>query len=317
MISLIVPIYNKAKFLPETLNAIAKQSFRDFELLLVDDGSIDDSVAVAETVLKKSDLTYQILRKENGGQSSARNYGLDRARGDYVLYLDSDDVISPDFLERLSSSFHETVDFVFCGFCYVKAQTVPQDDDHERYLYTRDELIWHFLKRDISFVVPSMLFRKSFLLEHELRFREGIRYSEDQLFIWEVLFKAAQAVYLPAKLYGYCLRESSIMTGSPYERIMDGFRVYASFCEELKEKYANHHKEIAMILPRWELGTLYTAANLLDYEQYKKIYETMDGRSIFRRLKGINEPKAYLLAAVCSLSPGLLYALCRRLDLNG
>ena len=72
-----------------------------------------------------------------------------------------------------------------------------------------------------------------------------------------------------------------------------------------------------MILPRWELGTLYTSANLLDYPDYKKIYQMMDGRSVLKRVMGIKEIKAYLLATVCSMSPRFLYELCKRMNLNG
>ncbi|MBQ6334395.1 MAG: glycosyltransferase family 2 protein [Erysipelotrichaceae bacterium] len=317
MITVIVAVYNVERYIRNCLESILKQSFRDFELLLVDDGSTDAGIDTALEVLEKCDISWRILEKQNGGQSSARNFGLRQAKGDYVVFIDSDDVIHEDFLKRLMEHMNEDIDFTFCGFSYVKSPVAPVDDDPNFVLYDKDALIDAFLKRTISFVVPSMLFRKEFLLENELLFREDIRFSEDQLFIWEVLFKSHQAVYLPAKLYGYYLRESSIMTGSAYERIVTGHEVFKAFCEELENKYPEYEKKIALILPRWQLGTLYTAASLLDYKDYKQIYQMMEGRSLFKRVAGIGEKKAYALAAVSSFSVAALYKLCKRMDLNG
>lgn len=317
MISVIVPLYNVEKYILNCLRSISDQTYRDFELILVDDGSKDDSASVAEKYLKTCDLNYKVLKKENGGQSSARNYGLKEAKGEYVIFLDSDDVVSPHFLERLLEHFDEKTNLSFCSYQYVKSQTPPDEEKREKVIFEKKELIEGFLKRTIAFVVPSMLFRKSFLLENDLWFRENIRYSEDQPFIWEAFFKADRAIYHPERLYGYYLRESSIMTGSPYDRITKGLNVFSRFCDELREKYPEYSREISMILPRWELGTLYTSANLLDYPDYKKIYQMMDGRSVLKRVMGIKEIKAYLLAGVCSLSPRFLYELCKRMNLNG
>ena len=317
MISVIIPVYNTGKYIDKTLECLDRQSFKDFELLLVDDGSTDNSIEVAETFLEGKDIDYKILKKENGGQSSARNHGLRSARGEYIVFLDSDDVISDDFLERLYDAFDEQTDFTFCAFQYVKQQCPPDDDSEKIDVFDKEELIERFLKRTIAFVVPSMMLRKSFLLDNDLFFREEIRYSEDQLFIWEAIFKAEKSIYLERKMYGYYLREKSIMTASPFDKICKGFEVYSSFCDELKDKYPEYQGYIEKILPRWELGTLYTSVNLLEYSDYKKIYELMDGRSILKRISGIGELKAYLLAMISALSCRLLYSLCKRMDLNG
>lgn len=317
MISVIVPVYNVEKYIKECLKSISEQTFRDFELILVDDGSSDTSVNVAREYLENKDFKWKIIEKENGGQSSSRNEGLKQAEGEYVIFIDSDDVVSKDFLSSLYENISDDCDLSFCNFQYVKTQDPPEDDLKDVHYLDRNEFIDSFLKRTIGFVVPSMMFKRSFLLDNDLFFREKIRYSEDQLFIWEVIFKTKKAAYLPRKMYGYYLRGQSIMTGSPYEKIVNGFHVYKDFCDELKSEYPEYEKQISMILPRWELGTLYTSANLMNYEEYEKIYEMMDGKSVLSRVRGIGELKAYLLAFVSSVSPRLLYALCSRMDLNG
>ncbi len=317
MISVIVPLYNAGSYVRRCLECIQAQTCRDFELIVVDDGSTDDSVKIAEDFLKDSGLDHRIIRKENGGQSSSRNAGLRIAQGEHVVFIDSDDVVSPDFLSSLEERMEEGVDFTFCDYKYVKTQDPPVDAEEASFVLSKDEMIDAFLKRTVGFVVPSMLFRRDFLLENDLFFREEIRYSEDQLFIWECVFAMNRAVCLKKKMYGYYLRGQSIMTGSAYERIVKGYEVYADFCQELNERHPSYERQIAMILPRWDLGTLYTSASLMDYEDYEKIYRMMDGRKLFGKIRDIGEPKACLLAAVAALSPRLLYGLCRRMDLNG
>lgn len=317
MISVVVSIYNVEKYLKRCLESILQQSFKDYELILVDDGSKDESLKVAQNVLAGSGADYRIVKKENGGQSSARNTGLKEAKGEYIVFIDSDDVISSDFLSLLYRAFEPGMDFTFCGFKYVKTQDPPEDHDEGKMELSKDELIDVFLKRTIDFVVPSMMFRRNFLLDNHLFFREEIRYSEDQLFIWEAIFSSKKAVYLNRKMYGYYSRPQSIMTGSPYQKIVSGFRVYSDFCKELEERYPENIDKIRMILPRWELGTLYSSASLMDYEEYHELYKMMEGRTILKKVIGIGEIKAYLLALVSSISPRLLYALCKRMDLNG
>ena len=318
MISLIVPVYNVEKYIENTLASILTQNEKDFELLLVNDGSKDDSVNVISSYLEGKDLKWRLIEKENGGQSSARNLGLKEASGDYVVFLDSDDVITDHFLSDLKKAIEENdVDFSFCDFEYVKKQIPPVTERGETCLYDRDELLHHFLLRTISFVVPSMMFKRQFLIDQGIVFCEEIRFSEDQLFIWDAFFRAEKAAYLKEKMYGYYLRGQSIMTASPYDRIVNGYRVFSSFAEKWKKQFPDREKLIGMILPRWALGTLYTAANLVSYDEFKSLYQIMEGRDILRRIKGIGERNAILLATVARISPYLLYRLCRKLDLNG
>ena len=154
-------------------------------------------------------------------------------------------------------------------------------------------------------------------MENNLFFDEKIRFSEDQPFIWNVILHSGRSVYLYRKMYGYYLRDDSIMTGSSYEKIIASYREFKEVITKIFSGYPEYDNVRELILPRWELGALYTSARIVDYEQYRKIYEEMDGRSILSRIRGIGEIKAYLLAGVCSISLKLLYKLCRRMDLNG
>ena len=317
MISVIIPVYNVEKYIVGCLKSVLNQDLQDFELILVDDGSSDRSVNTAEEYLKDKGVEYTLITKENGGQGSSRNAGLKLAKGDFITFIDSDDAIAKDFLSSLYKEFDEKTDFTFCNFQYVKSQEGPIDDNDEKKIFDKETLLDAFLKRTVNIAVPSMMFRKSFLLDNDLYFDEKIRFSEDQLFIWNVILHSEKTVYLYRKLYGYYLRENSTMTGSSSDKVINSYRQYKEAIKSYFSAYPEYENIEEMILPRWELGTLYTSARMCKYDDFKKIYDEMDGKTIFRRVFGIGEIKAYLLAAVCSTSPKLLYNLCRRMDLNG
>lgn len=318
MISVIVPVYNVEKYIVKCLESIVNQSYKDFELLLVNDGSTDNSIELINDYLKDYNINWKLINKDNGGQSSARNLGLKESKGDYVLFMDSDDVVSTDFLDILYSLIIDNnADFSFCNFRYVKKQELKNDEDGTNRIFNRKELLKTFLKREINFVIPSMLFRKDFLIKNNIVFNEDIRFSEDQMYIWDVIFKSNISIYSAKVMYGYYLREKSIMTASPYERIVKADQVFSQFCNELEIEYKEYKNTIKYILPRWELGTLYTSAKLVDYEEYSNLYKLMNGKKMLKRIKGIKEIKSYLLALVCSTSCSLLYSFCRKLDLNG
>lgn len=317
MISVIVPLYNVEKYIIKCLESIVNQSYKDFELIIVDDGSKDKSVEVSKKYLEDKNIIYHIFEKDNGGQSSSRNFGVTKANGEYICFIDSDDVVTVDFLERLHKGVIENdVDFSFCNFKFVKQQSIEIDNNDEQFLYERKDLLNMFLKRKKIFLVVSMLFKKDFLISNQITFDESINYSEDQMYIWDVLFSCERAVYLDAKMYGYYVREKSIMTSSGFERIKNAHERYKEFVVNLKNKYPDNKKTIDIILPRWQLGTLYTAANILSRNEFDSLYNLMDGKTILKRIMGINEIKAILLAGVSSVSSGFLYRFCKRLNLN-
>lgn len=316
MISVIIPVYNVGKYIEKTLESVVNQDYKDFELLLVNDGSTDNSVDVASTYLSKKNINWRIINKDNGGQSSARNMGLDKANGDYVVFLDSDDVVSEKFLSSLYKEMKEDVDFTFCNYEYVKNQIPPIDNKDLVHCFNQDELLEVFLKRKINFVLPSMMFKRDFLVTNNLYLNENIKFSEDQMFIWDVIFKANKSVYLYSKMYGYYLREKSIMTSSPYNKIQKGFEEYCEFIKRLKQNYKNKLDIIKYILPRWELGTLYSSAKLLNKKEYINLYNKFDGKNILNEIKGMNDRNSSILAFIAWLSPSLLYFLCRKVNLS-
>ena len=186
MVSIIVPCYNQAQFLAETLDSVLAQTHENWECIIVNDGSTDNTEFVAKEYCDR-DQRFVYLKKENGGLSSARNAGLDVAKGEYVQFLDSDDILLPNKFECQIQNLKELLsDFSVCSYLlFSDNQQVTFDQCHAlrgEYELTHDGLLYNWNK---TFVFPPIcyLIRLDFLRKNKIRFDEKLKASEDWTFV--------------------------------------------------------------------------------------------------------------------------------------
>lgn len=213
--SIIIPIYNVAKYLPKCLDSVLGQSFTDFEVICVNDGSSDDSLSVLEQYAAR-DARIKVISQANGGLSAARNTGSNHSQGDYVFFLDSDDWIEPEALKILSEKLSDEDMVCFSGRRYIEAENKYEEPDKmelESDISGWDYYQKHALEsRKFAFVcVVLRLYRRQFLQENDLKFTEGI-YHEDNMFTPVVCYYAKKVKVIPDCLYDYRVRRDSIMT---------------------------------------------------------------------------------------------------------
>lgn len=210
LISVIVPVYNVEKYLPACLDSLLAQTYPDFELLCINDGSPDGSQAILEQYAQK-DSRVRVFCKENGGVSAARNFGLEQARGTYISFMDADDLVVPQYLERLLEEIkRKDAELMVCGFRSVsdpkmeQAQKEPVEKE-EPLRCTLDT--YQYGGRGSCSQCIHVLYRRELL--EALRFREDLYIGEDTLFFLQAFLRAGWFVYLPEKLYLYRVREDS------------------------------------------------------------------------------------------------------------
>lgn len=212
LISVIVPVYNVEAFLRPCADSLLNQSYKNLEILLVDDGSTDGSPSICDEYAAK-DPRVRVIHKENGGLSSARNAGMDAANGVYIAFLDSDDGISPRFIELLLAA---DADVAQCGFSRFSTLDTQA---RFRSCSPRDmALQMHADASGACTVVWNKLYRRSVL--EGLRFPEG-KQHEDEFFTWRALWQANSCAVTDAALYYYRPRAGSIMAGGFSERSLD------------------------------------------------------------------------------------------------
>ena len=309
-ISVVIPVYKVEAYITHTMQSLENQTLRDFEIILVDDGSPDQSIAVAKAALENSDLTYHILTQENGGQGIARNTGVAAAKGEWIFFLDSDDVIQPETLENLLklTEAYPAADIVYTGYQYVHEDVFCKGPETESTVtvFNREEMLRGFLLRQKVVLVPGTLYRKAFLENNNIR-HVGIRWSEDQLFMWNVLSHVNQAVYTSEVLYNYFRHPGSTMSDTPADRIVDAYAVWKetvpNLGNEMTKKYA---------LSRWVLGCIREYAMRSPWQEWKELANSLDVKEHIRILRTFPHKKVQMLA-IFGGNLKLLYWMLRKI----
>ena len=245
-ISVIIPAYNAADYLPRAVGSVLMQEFEDFEVIIVNDGSTDGTAAVCDE-LAEHDIRVRVIHKENGGVSSARNIGLDAACGEFVMFVDADDAIRDRSLENMYSV---NSDFVLAGF-----EKVVDGRIQEKYTpslsasYSGTEEICLFFDKVLparnTYILNSAcfkLFRRSILLDNGIRFVEGLSFAEDKIFVMSFLQCVQRVSTVPLIVYSYFLRSGSLSSDMKSEvhaqqvfRLLD---VYAPVLKGLEDRFS-------------------------------------------------------------------------------
>ena len=214
MVSIVVPIYNAENYLRRCVDSILNQEYTDFELLLVNDGSTDASGDICEEY-GDQDPRVIVIQKENTGVSDSRNRALDRARGKYLQFLDSDDWITPDATRLFVRAAEEYgCDMVISDFYRVVGERLSTKGDiEEEGVLTREEFAAHMMENPADFyygVLWNKLYRRDIVEEHKLRMDTDISWCEDFMFNLEYIRYAKVFYALHAPIYYYVKRKGSL-----------------------------------------------------------------------------------------------------------
>lgn len=230
-LSIIIPIYNSAQYLARCLESLLVIKCEECEILCINDGSTDNSLDVLNNY-QKLDKRIKIFSKQNGGVSSARNYGLDQAKGEYIMFVDSDDIIENNYVSELME-YTDKYDIIKTGY---KNDTIPITWFSKEQEITMQDF-FYYIKKDNRFnVVFAQLIKRSILTN--IRFKEDISYGEDLLFNYECYSNASSIGAIPK--YGYVMttdNTNSITRVMHFDkvkrRIDDTFYVFNFFPTDL------------------------------------------------------------------------------------
>ena len=209
LVSIIMPVYNCERFLSESIESVISQSFKNWELLIVDDGSKDSAPQIIDEYAKKYPQKVKAFHKENGGEFTTRNYGLERATGEYVTFVDTDDYVEPDWAEKLYNAAKENdADMAVCGFERIDLKTNKVvGRDMTKQGYTVKEIT---PKDDFMVFVNPAPWNKIYKREKvkDLRFLP-FRGFNDAMFLTSAFIRINKIAFVPDILYHYYLRSDS------------------------------------------------------------------------------------------------------------
>ena len=250
LISIIVAIYNVEEFLPKCIESIQNQTYANFELILVVDGSPDNSLQICNEYASM-DNRIKVVCKDNGGQATARNAGLDRARGCYIGFVDGDDWIEPEMYQSLYELIrNENADIAQCGWYTVdrKGNKTCNTDLPSIEKYTSFEALEMLISSSgghLNTSVCSKLFSKRII--GDLRF-SPVRAYEDDEFVFKTVSNAHKIVCVSTPLYNYFCRPNSTMTADFNMNKLALVTIQKSICELVRQCYPQRFHETQKIL---------------------------------------------------------------------
>ncbi len=251
LISVIIPVYNVEEYLKECIDSVLSQTYENYEIILVDDGSTDNSGKICDEYAERNNKITAI-HKENGGLSDARNTGLSLSQGEYIYFLDSDDYIIPEsFAELVSVIKKNNSDFVFFDAKSFEDENKSFNIE-QRYIRKKeyetakgeDILLKLLSNKDYHSPVQMYFYKKIFLIENDLSFLSGVVY-EDSLFSYKAFCLANHVTHIAKSFYCRRYRANSIMTSQKSKKYFDSIcRVYEEVLS-FSKKENKIHLEVA------------------------------------------------------------------------
>lgn len=216
MVSIILPVFNAEGFLPQCLDSILRQTYQNWELIAVDDGSKDGSIEILKSY-EKRDNRIHIISKENEGVSIARNIALEHAHGDYIYFVDSDDIVMPEGLMILVKAMESN------KTTFIKSDFLPIDEQGKQVFINKKQVIRRrydgkvmdsekFFKKILmkEYFLWTCLFRKEIIEKYHIQFIPYCRLMEDAAFVVDYLLYSDRNVYKDACIYGYRKYEGTV-----------------------------------------------------------------------------------------------------------
>lgn len=245
-ISIIVPCYNASKYIAKCLQSIINQSYKNIEIICVNDGSTDNTLNILRKIQRK-DKRIVIINKRNGGVSAARNDGIKKSVGDYILFVDSDDYIDEQMVELLvEKSIEHDSDIVKCNRSdvYLRDNFIidrkPIWNSERVFLHYKfhNDIYPEFFKRNRLCSIWMTLIRKNVLVLNNVLFDEDLVVNEDEVFASNVFTVANKFVYLPNNLYYYVKKDSGLSTnGVDIFKRFDSRKKHSLFILDLAKKW--------------------------------------------------------------------------------
>ena len=215
-VSVIIPVYNVEEYIDKCLKSLVNQTLKEIEIIVVNDGSPDNSQKIIDKYVKKYPNKVKSFIKENGGQGSARNYGLLQANGEYIAYVDSDDWVETNMLEEMyNKAISNNSDIVVCGNNVVSM--------NGEIIKVEPAVIYNDTNLDILFgkmAVWNKIYKKELLLKNKIEFRQKVWY-EDIDFSVKILFDSLNVSFVDKPFYNYLLRPGSTMNNSNIKRNLE------------------------------------------------------------------------------------------------
>lgn len=312
-VSVIIPCYNCQTYICDTLDSLAKQTCQDFEVVCVNDGSTDETLSILEDWKKQEIFNMRIVTKGNGGVSSARNAGIEAAKGAYILFLDSDDLYHPEYIERLLGALEQSgADVAYCRLKRDYIVMNPKLENVPVICRTQREAMHDLLYRMPEFGFYCYLYKKDVLKRENLTFDVNTRHFEDREFNWKYLCHCQSAAFVDAPLYFYRVNEQSVTQSRTTHWRTDGLAAVRRIEVYMAKKECPFLSELKdYLFPRvmWAMAKNYASSG--EKGLLKRLGNEYDVKTCMKRTARDNNKLVALASRLYLIHPMLFYYVVR------
>ena len=297
LISIIVPVYNAEKYINRCVESLINQTYKNIEIILIDDGSKDASLNLCKMWAKK-DKRVKVIHTENQGVSSARNIGLKEAKGLYIGFVDSDDYIDSKMYELLLSSIEKNnSDISFCGVNYIYKDKIIKSSNYGKVVCEKKYFFKHHdFNNKMNYNVWNKLFKQNLI--QNMKFNPNIKISEDGLFVMQYINKVEKIACVNENLYYYnCMNENSTLNSNSIEKLVTSLEARRRIIEIFKQNKVEEYLQEECNY----IGSLYKYINRarsnpnIDFSTYKKVAKRYIEDGLLKQKLGVkNKIKVFI-----------------------
>lgn len=318
MISVVLPVFNREKFIEDCIISVLNQTYTDFELLVVDDGSEDSTVEIVEH-LRNKDSRIKLIKASHKGVSSARNLAIEHSKGEYIFFIDSDDYIHPDLLKILSAKMADKeINMVFCRYTQINEQkmkkiiyssALPVNKKPHFEEFSEDKFMKMIIEEALPHIgaIGGRLFRKSAI--DGILFNSQLIYTEDTAFIYEYALRKGKTAVCDEKLYYYIAHSDNSI--KKWENNLKNFEPYVEAFYLLSEKEAKRGQYDYS--RQWNKKAHLRLCKYYHFALRKGKYQAANKirKKIMSETKQNKSAKWRILYMICFISPNVFLSMQR------
>lgn len=308
-VSVIVPVFNNSEYIGKALDSIISQDFDGFEIIVIDDGSTDSSLQIIKDKLEGSDVPNQIIHQENQGVSAARNKGIEISRGDYLVFVDGDDYVTPNHLSEL---YNGKSDFSLIQMVKKDGEKLSTPHIYSQDFISTEEFIKKELKMEIPFTFFQLMYNSEIIKSNSIEFPVGVVYGEDTYFALEALSFGDEIAVSNEITYYYVQHPESAIRTSDFKRF-DVIKVFENLADFYRRQ--GHDDLSNLIITSRIPKAIFGNMNYFFYNGYgfDEVIDKMKELDLFDKLsKYEGDSKFALKIKLFLLNPKIYYIVWKK-----
>lgn len=309
-VSVIVPVYNCEEYIGAALNSIINQDFKSFEVIVIDDGSTDNSLEIINEKLSKSTISYKVIHQENSGVSSARNRGIAEATGQYLVFIDGDDYVTGNHLSEL---YNGESDFSMVQFIKKDGDRLSTPHHFSVEFISCDEFITKELNMEMPFNFWQLMYRTSIIRDNDIWFNPDLVYGEDIDFALRALLYGEEIAISNEATYYYLQHPQSAIKTTEFRRF-DVIEIFENLAEFYKSQGRNDLANLIITsrIPKAIFGNMnYFFYNDYDFDKVLNKMKELDLLTKLSKFEGDNKFKSKIRLFL--FSPKIYYKTWKKL----